>query len=331
MSRLAGFGGAGMQPRKMCLVMAVALGAIVPAACGSGGTSQSGQTPTTAPPTTIPSATPTTPPPSTPSATKANPVVGPEKKSLANATFSRSTVIDNKWFPLRPGMQYIYEGVTIEDGERIPHRLVLTVTDFTKEIGGVRNVVMWDRDFAAGVLEEAELAFFAQDDDGKLWHFGEYPEVYENGKRVEAPSWIHGIQGAAAGITVKPDAKLGDSSFAQGWGPAVAWSDRARVYRSGQKTCVKAGCYNNVLIMDEFSFDEPGAHQLKYYAPGVGLVRVGWYGNDPTKETLELVRIVQASPETMAFIQQQALRLERSAYNVSKNVYALTKPMERPE
>ncbi|WP_132191511.1 MULTISPECIES: hypothetical protein [Kribbella] len=208
--------------------------------------------------------------------------------------------------------------------------MVFTVTDLTKVVGGVRNVVVWDRDYSAGQLEETELAFFAQADDGTVWHFGQYPEVYEEGKLVEAPAWIHGLQGAQAGITIKPNSQPGQPSYSQGWGPAVGWSDRARVYRTNQRTCVRAGCFTGVLVMDEFSADEPGAHQLKYYAPGVGPVRVGWAGNDPTRETLELVKVARCSPTEMAVVRENALKLERNALRMSKNVYALTTPIEKP-
>ena len=43
--------------------------------------------------------------------------------------FNRSTTIENKWFPLQPGTQFIYEGSSVEDGKRLPHRVVFTVTD----------------------------------------------------------------------------------------------------------------------------------------------------------------------------------------------------------
>ena len=75
------------------------------------------------------------------------------------ANFGASTTVDNKWFPLKPGTQLVYRGTT--EGEKIAHRVVFTVTDLTKEIDGVRNVVLWDRDYSAGELVEAEIAFFA--------------------------------------------------------------------------------------------------------------------------------------------------------------------------
>ncbi len=33
----------------------------------------------------------------------------------------------------------------------------------------------------------------------------------------------------------------------------------------------------------------PGAFQLKYYARGVGNISIGWTGDDPNKETMDLV------------------------------------------
>ena len=144
-------------------------------------------------------------------------------------SFSDPTRIDNQWLPLRPGAQLILEGDSVEDGEHVAHRFVSIVTDLTKEIDGVRTVVVWDRDYEDDELVEAELAFFAQADDGDIWLFGEYPEEYEEGEFVDAPTWIHGIQDAQAGIMIKADYRPGDPSHAQGWGPEVEWTDRAKV------------------------------------------------------------------------------------------------------
>ena len=114
--------------------------------------------------------------------------------------FHRSTNIDNKWLPMKPGMRWVYEGTTVEDdGEVVPHRIEIYVTDLTKIINGVRTVVSYDLDYTDGELEEAELAFYAQDNDGNVWRFGEYPEEYDDGMVVDAPAWIDGLAGARAG------------------------------------------------------------------------------------------------------------------------------------
>ena len=100
-------------------------------------------------------------------------------KDFDRTNFDDSTTVDNKWFPLEPGAHSVFEGSAIDDGERISRRVVTTVTDLTKEINGVNTVVVWERDYTEGELVEAELAFFAQDNYGNVWHMGEYPEEYE--------------------------------------------------------------------------------------------------------------------------------------------------------
>jgi hypothetical protein len=247
------------------------------------------------------------------------------------ASFRQSIPIVNEWMPLKPGTRFVFEGTTIEDdGTAVPHRIVINVTDLTKMIGGVRAAVTWDLDYSDGELVEAELAFFAQDTSGTVWRMGEYPEEYEEGKFVAAKPWIHGIEEARAGIMMQARPGLGTPSYAQGWGPAVDWTDRGQVDQMGQKTCVPVRCYEDVLVIAETSQSEADAQQLKYYARGVGNIRVGWRGaGEKTKETLELVRIEQLSAAELSAVRDKALALERSAYQRSKSVYGRTTPVER--
>lgn len=254
---------------------------------------------------------------------------GVRAKSFDGAKFSKPATVDNEWFPLRPGTQLVFRGSTTEGKESVSHRVIFTVTDLTKKIGGVRSVVLWDRDYSAGDLVEAEIAFFAQDDNGNVWQLGEYPEEYENGEIVKSPLWMHGLQGARAGLTMRAAPRTGTSNYSLGWGPAVGFNDRARVLKTGAKTCVPLDCYTDVLITDEYNPDEPGKHQLKYYARGVGNVRVGWAGkNEETKETLVLVEVRRLDAKEMADARAAAYRLEASAYD-RKKVYAETPPLER--
>jgi hypothetical protein len=248
-------------------------------------------------------------------------------RDFDRTNFDRSTVIDNEWFPLRPGTQLVTEGSTLEDGKRVAHRLVFTVTDLTKVIAGVRTLVIWDRDYSAGQLVETELAFFAQDKAGNVWELGEHPEAYEEGKLVESPTWIHRVKGARAGLSMKAEPRPGASSYSLGWGPAVGFNDRAKVRKVGRRMCVPLRCYEDVLVVAEFNPDEPGRYQLKYYARGVGNVRVGWEGaKDTSKETLALVKVVRLSPAALMKVRAEALKLEKNAYKISKEVYGRTPP-----
>lgn len=252
-----------------------------------------------------------------------------EFEDFDSKNFDRSTHIDNKWFPLKPGTQFVYGGFTIEEGKRVPHRVVFSVTDLTKVIGGVRAVIAHEQDYSAGKLVEAEIVFFAQDNDGTVWQLGEYPEEYENGKLAGAPAWIHGIQDARAGIIMKAEPRPRTPSYSEGWGPAVNFMDRGVVDQVGQKSCVPLDCYEDSLVIDETSKQEPGAHQFKYYARGVGLIRVSWKGaGEKTKETLELVKVEQLGSQALAVVRAKALKLETRAYRIRKNVYVHTPPAE---
>jgi hypothetical protein len=244
------------------------------------------------------------------------------------ANFPNPPKIDNQWNPLTPGMQFILAGEADRGGGLLPHRVVSTVTDLTKMINGVRTVVILEKDINEGDLEEAELAFQAQDNAGNLWNLGEYPAEYDEGKFTGAPdTWISGLGKAEPGNLMLADPQLGTPEYLQGWSPDIDFLDCAKVFKMQQKTCVPVGCYEDVLITDERSPLEPeSGHQRKYYAPGVGTVRVGAI-DDPEGETLVLAEASRLSPEDLAKVRQEALKLEKNAYKVSK-LYRQTPPVE---
>jgi len=264
-----------------------------------------------------------------PVATATSAAAEPQFPDFNANNFDSSPVIDNEWAPMKSGTKWVYEGTAVnDDGNSVDRRIEFTVTDLTKEIDGVRTVVGWIEDYTDGELGEKEIAFYAQDKSGNVWYFGEHPEDYENGKFVEAPTWIAGLEDAKPGIVMMEKPQLGMSNVYQGWGPKVGWSDYGRVEQMGQETCVPVKCYKDVLVNAEASLAEPGAFQLKYYAPGVGEIQVGWRGTDPTKEELKLVEYKQLSPEELAKIHTQSLELEKHAYEVSPDSYGKTKPMQ---
>jgi hypothetical protein len=238
--------------------------------------------------------------------------------------FNRPTQIDNKWMPLTPGKQLVYEGHTIEDRKRIPHRVVYTVTDLLKVVNGITTVVVHDLDISNGYMEEQELTFFAQDEDGNVWHLGQMREAYEEDEYIGGQAWIVGhLEGAKAGIMMPANPREGTPSYSEGFAPPpFNWTDRGRVRKMGEKTTVPAGAFETVLI-EEWSSTEPAASQFKYYAQGIGTVRVGWGGADPTKEELALVKHAQIGSSEMAEIRAAAQKMEERAY-----IYASTKPAQ---
>jgi hypothetical protein len=244
---------------------------------------------------------------------------------FAPAAFSDSAAITNRFTPLPPGTQIVLDGQTAQGA----HRVVFTVTDMVKDIDGVETAVVWDRDFQDGELTEAELAFFAQDDAGNVWTMGEYPEEYsDTGGFAGAPfTWVAGQSGAVPGLLMPGQPQIGLPEYLQGFAPTIDFLDCATVYRTGWRICVPVGCYSGVLITDETSpLDPESGHQRKFYAPGVGNVRIAAVGGDG--ETLRATAIKHLRGGWMRQPDSAVLRLERRAYKVSAD-YRATPPMER--
>jgi hypothetical protein len=238
-----------------------------------------------------------------------------------------SAEVDNPYFPLVPGTQFVYEGSAFDEGERVEHSVIFTVTGLTKEIAGVRAVVGWDRDFDdEGNLVEKELIFFAQDRDGNVWHLGQYAEIYDGKEFEGAAPWLVGyLEGAKAGIAMPAEHQEGDPEYSQGYAPPpYYWDDYGRVFKTGERTCVPAGCYDDVLVTEEFEPTIPGAFQLKFYAPDVGNVRVGWRGpKEREREVLELTEIRQLDADELQAVHEDAFAMEARA-----NVYGMTAPLQ---
>jgi hypothetical protein len=250
-------------------------------------------------------------------------------KDFDRRKFTNPLTIDNQWNPLTPGTRFIYEGRSNRGHGRRPHRVIFTVTDLTKVIDGVRTRVLWDQDINNGELQEAELAFQAQDDDGNVWLLGEYPEEYEDGT-ISAPStWLAGLEGARPGVLMRADPRVGTPSYLQGWAPRIEFGDRAKVQSTGVQACVPVGCYRNVLVTDETNPLEPNdGHQRKYYASGVGNIRAAPGPGGKEREVLVLVDVQHLSRQALAKARQEALKLDRRAYRTRRNLYRHTPPAE---
>ena len=252
-----------------------------------------------------------------------------EKDFDPKSNFSASTEVDNKWHPLVPGTQLVYEGRSNRGLERLPHRVIFTVTGLTKKIDGVDAIVLFDRDINRGKQLEAEITFFAQDDDGNVWNMGEYPEEYaDDGSFDGAPStWLSGVQDARAGVLMRGDPQPGTPPYKQGDAPKIGFGDTARVLKYQKKECVPIGCYGDVLVVDETNPLEPeDGHQLKYYAQGVGNISVAPGKGGKEREVLELVKVQRLRPATLDKVEKQALVLDRRAYRTVKKVWAGSEP-----
>ena len=176
--------------------------------------------------------------------------------------------IDNEFFPLLPGTTFVYEG----SKEGVSTRNITEVTSQKKRILGVRTTVVHDRAFEDGVLVEDTFDWYAQDEEGNVWYFGEdTKELDENGNVVSTEgSWEAGVDGAEPGILMKADPKKGDR-YRQEFARDVA-EDVAQVVSLDETACVLYGCFSGLLQTKESTRLEPAIAEHKYYAVGVGFV-----------------------------------------------------------
>src|SRR5574341_790698 len=120
--------------------------------------------------------------------------------SFSKAKFSNPLVIDNRYFPLVAGTTFIYEGT--EDNKSTYEEFI--VTDQTKVILGVETRVVHDTNWINGKIVEDTFDWFAQDDAGNVWYFGEDSSQIRNGKVIgHEGSWEAGVNGATAGIIME--------------------------------------------------------------------------------------------------------------------------------
>jgi hypothetical protein len=254
-----------------------------------------------------------------------------EKDFSVDRFSAASTIINNQYLPIVPGATFTLTGTANRGGGGNAHQVIFIVTEVTKMVDGVRTVVLWDRDFQEGVLAEEELAFWAQDDSGNVWLMGEYPEEHE-GNKVSAPAtWLAGNQLSAPGILMRRDPQLNTGIYKQGEAPSVGFLDQAQVFALNQHDCVPVGCFDGVLVVDEWDpNNQPqDGHQFKYHAPGVGIIQVTARGGDE-QETLVATEHRTLTPAELQAANTRALELDKRAYTMAPSVWKGTAPAELP-
>ena len=174
-----------------------------------------------------------------------------------------TTAVTNPYMPLVPGTSRTYEG----GGERV----VVTVTGTTRTVMGVETVVVRDREYRGSTLIEDTEDWFAQDEDGNVWYFGEDTAECNNGSITGRPgAWEAGVDGAQPGIVMLADPRVGDY-YRQEYYTGRA-EDVARVRELGATADHEGRVYHDVLVTEDFTALEPGQLEHKSYAPDVGLI-----------------------------------------------------------
>jgi hypothetical protein len=180
------------------------------------------------------------------------------------AGFAR--LVDNPWYPLRPGTVLTYRGRS--DGR--PAQDVFRVTRRTKTIEGIRATVVDDRVYMGGRLEERTNDWYAQDKVGNVWYLGEATATLDSGGHVKSRegSWRTGQHGARAGIFMPANPRAGRTGRQEYYKGHA--EDDFRILGFGAHVHTPAVSSRHALLVQETSPLEPGVVDHKVYVRGVG-------------------------------------------------------------
>ncbi len=229
-----------------------------------------------------------------------------ELLDYTKATFSDSLTIDNPYFPLEVGTIYTYEAATFDAAgdEVVNETIVVEVLPETKIIEGIETRVVVDRVYRGGLLVEETLDWYAQDDQGIVWYFGEDVTNFtydSDGNPLgsnKGGSWTTGVNAGQAGIIMQADPRVGNNYY-QEFSPSVVTSargtvlDQAKVLATDDIANVPAGSFSNVLRTEDTTAVEPDHLANKLYAPGLGSVQEFDF-DLLTGEVVKILRLVSA-------------------------------------
>jgi hypothetical protein len=169
----------------------------------------------------------------------------------------------NTYFVLEPGYRLVLAGGG--------GRLAITVLDVTRTVAGVTTRVVEEREWKNDELFEVSRNFFAIcPTTGDVFYFGEEVDDIEDGEIVgHSGAWLAGEDGARAGLIMPGDPRPG-MRYYQEVAPDVAL-DRAEIVSLDEAVETPAGSFSNALKTEEGSALDPGEHEFKTYAPGIGL------------------------------------------------------------
>jgi hypothetical protein len=187
--------------------------------------------------------------------------------------------VDNPWFPLRPGETLIYDGEL--DGKAA--RDVFAVTRQTRRIRGVLCTAVRDHVFIQGKLVERTIDWYAQDDRGNVWYFGEQTATLDAQGKVTSRegSWLAGRKGARAGIFMPVRPRTG-KTYQQEFFAGHA-EDRFTITSRAASVSTPYATTRHALKTKEFTPLEPGVFGAKLYVYGIGQVAEQSITGDPER------------------------------------------------
>lgn len=214
---------------------------------------------------------------------------------IEDSSFPDPTNLDNPFYGPPAGETYIYEAYAVEEGEvqeEVEEEITIERRSSTKEIMGITAAIQHDVVSVNGVVVEDTDDWLAQDAEGNIWYLGEDSRAYdEMGNFIgDEGSWEAGVDGALPGYWLPSEPFVGQI-YHQEYYEGEA-EDYAEVVSLDETLTIGLGTYDNVLVTKDINPFEPEVYELKYYAPGIGLIKEEVYEEEELVEVVVLVEII---------------------------------------
>ena len=213
-----------------------------------------------------------------------------ERVDLETPTFADPTTVDNPLFPISSQHSAVYLG----NDEGDPLKVEVTLLPETKriEVDGETTEVLASQfvSFVSGRVDEVTLDWYAQDDNGAVWFFGEDVTRYEDGVVLDHEgSWLAGQDGPPAMI-MPAHPQLGDVFRSENIPDFIL--EEVVVQDLGVTVPGPRGPIDGAMVGQELHIYE-GLAENKVFAPGYGEFTSGIGSN---VETMALAAPVDAAP-----------------------------------
>ena len=237
------------------------------------------------------------------------------------ANFIDPTLSTSLYHPTRPGMQWLRAGTTEIGARKIPHSILTTMTDVMRTINGVPAVAMLDQSTDAGEISQVGFDYLAIDKTGNLWIMGGYTEDFEGGAFIDVENaWLGTSYGGVPGILVPAVVTMDTPRWLIGTPGADEQPSVAEPVEIGITTKVPFGEYSDVRAIREGAIHAID-NEIKYYAPGVGVILNVPKNDSLHQDYFELVNLLDLTPEGLAEQSQVVLDLEEHARQLGKEAY----------
>ena len=189
-------------------------------------------------------------------------------------SFSNAPI--NPYFPISPGLTYVYAAVEDEDSDVEEVEDISIHISFTADIKVINEVntsAMVEYEYEDGELLEKTTSWIAIDSEGAVWILAEDSVEYLDGAVVEEESWADAEEGAIRAQLMIAKPKLGDTFTTEHTdeddievAEVMSITETVSLDDNDEPTFID--------VLHYIEIDSDGEEEAEYFhAPGVGLVK----------------------------------------------------------